>query len=348
MILKNVKNAILSIGKSIDKPIFHKEFKEESQLLIQLENLREEINDKEILSQLNRDINMVKSGIVGEKNVCYELENSFLPIICLHDLYIEHEDYKAQIDFLIITSRFICILETKKLNGDIFVNENGDFIRSFKNIKGKVIKTEGIYSPITQNERHKKILKDMLVKNKIIVNCPVYSMVVMANPKSIVNSRYAPKHVKNQLVKYDQLSRKLKSILDKESAVEMSYMTIMDIAEYLNNVSKEKTGHYILDKYKNMKTNTIEKPMVRKEEFVVEEKSINKEKLIGRLKKFRWERSQADNVKPYFIFSNKQMEELIEKRPKCKEELLKVSGFGKVKSDKYGEEIIKILATCES
>lgn len=52
-------------------------------------------------------------------------------------------------------------METKKLNGDITVNRHGDFIRALRARRGKEFK-EGIYSPITQNTRHLKIVKDML------------------------------------------------------------------------------------------------------------------------------------------------------------------------------------------
>ena len=39
-----------------------------------------------------------------------------------------------------------------------------------------------------------------------------------------------------------------------------------------------------------------------------------------------------------------RMKDLIEKNPKNEEELLKVSGFGKVKVEKYGKDILKILS----
>ena len=38
------------------------------------------------------------------------------------------------------------------------------------------------------------------------------------------------------------------------------------------------------------------------------------------------------------------MEDLIHKKPRTKEELLNVSGFGTAKVEKYGETILKILS----
>lgn len=348
MLLKAVKNSILSIGKSITDPIFIKDFDKKNLTISELEKLKATTNDEDVLERINRDIMYLKAGLVGEKNVYYELKNSFLPIVCFHDLYIQHEDYEAQIDFLIITNKFICILETKKLSGDIVVNDSGDFIRQIKNSKGKIIKKEGIYSPITQNERHVRIVKDLLIKNNIIKNCPVISMVVMANPKSIVNTRYAPQNVKRQLIKYDQISRKLRSLLNGKKDVDMSYQTIMDIAEFLKDRHIDKKNHYILSKYDDLviKEENTSYDTVKAQNY--DKLKDDNEQIITELKEFRLKRSQQEKIKPYYIFNNKQMEDLIEKMPKTKEELLKVSGFGPVKTEKYGDEIINIILRYEN
>lgn len=68
------------------------------------------------------------------------------------------------------------------------------------------------------------------------------------------------------------------------------------------------------------------------------EETIKKE-----LKKFRLEQSKIEGIKPYYIFKDVQMEDLLEKMPKTKDELLNVSGFGTAKVNKYGDEILKIL-----
>jgi len=65
--------------------------------------------------------------------------------------------------------------------------------------------------------------------------------------------------------------------------------------------------------------------------------------LIKALKTFRLEQSRKEQVKPYFIFNDKQMMSLIEAAPASLEELIKISGFGQVKCEKYGKEILKIL-----
>ena len=55
---------------------------------------------------------------------------------------------------------------------------------------------------------------------------------------------------------------------------------------------------------------------------------------------------QKDNrtfILSYFIFNNKQLDELVEKLPKSIDELMKISGFAEKKCEKYGEEIINII-----
>ncbi|WP_425445868.1 NERD domain-containing protein [Dethiothermospora halolimnae] len=342
MILKGLKDSILSIGKSIEGPIFIKNFTDENPIVLELEQLKETNKGKENLRKIERDINFLKAGHIGEKNVYYELKNSFLPMVCLHDLYIKYKGYEAQIDFVIITNKFICILETKKLNGDIYVNNKGDFIRRIKNSKGKVVKKEGIYSPITQNERHISIVKELLKKYKLINRCPIFSRVVMANPKSVISTRYAPKNIKEKLIKHDQINESLRKLLKDTDIVNMSYQSIMDIGNFLRAQHIEKREHYIVSKYKDPDDRYNSKEIIKEETS-----HYNKEELVNKLKKFRVERSRQEKIKPYFIFNNKQMEDLISEMPKNKEELIKVSGFGKIKAEKYGNDIINIVKTYE-
>ncbi len=49
---------------------------------------------------------MVKAGIIGEDNILFELKNSGMDMVVLHDLYIESvSGASAQIDFLVLDSK---------------------------------------------------------------------------------------------------------------------------------------------------------------------------------------------------------------------------------------------------
>ena len=356
--------------KEIKGTMFYKEFSEDSIQLNELAELSKKVqsNKKKLI---DRDIVFLKAGISGEKNVYYELKNSFIPMICLHDIRIEEGDYVAQLDFVVITHNYIMILETKKLNGDIYINESGDFVRSIKNNYGKVIKKEGIYSPVAQNERHIRILKEVLIKNKKTINTPVLSGVVIANPKSIVNKTKAPKSIMNDIFRYDQLTEVLNTRLKSyKNGSEMFEHKMKDVAEFLisnnKNISINYNGKYSLSdedfignkeaskvETNNLKVEVLEKEVKKLKEIVNEiKKEVNDnsdektdEQLLNKLKEYRTNMSKEESRQAYLIYNNETLEDIIKIKPKNKEELMMVKGFGPKKTEKYGDSIIDIIAT---
>jgi hypothetical protein len=65
--------------------------------------------------------------------------------------------------------------------------------------------------------------------------------------------------------------------------------------------------------------------------------------LLIRLKAFRKELAKSLNVPPYVIFTDKTLEEIIEKEPINEAELLRVSGISAKKMKQAGNEIIAIV-----
>lgn len=61
------------------------------------------------------------------------------------------------------------------------------------------------------------------------------------------------------------------------------------------------------------------------------------------LKQYRLNKSRELGYKSYFIYNNEEMERIIAAKPKTKEELLKIAGFGEKKYEMYGEDIINII-----
>lgn len=166
--------------------------------------------------QLEQDIRNVQAGIVGEDRVLYELKNSHMDMVVLQDLFLEHDDLTAQIDFLVLTPQRYFILECKNLYGDIEVNSRGDFVRSFGGRK-----KEGIYSPITQNQRHLDLIHAMKHDSRgLVMNLladsdfeDIYrNYVVLANPKTVLNDRFAKKEIKQKILRVDQLLATIKAV----------------------------------------------------------------------------------------------------------------------------------------
>ena len=83
--------------------------------------------------EIEKEIVITKAGIVGEDNILFELKNSGMDLVVLHDLYLKTtNDLSAQIDFLVITNKISFVLECKNLFGNIEIRSNGDFVRTIQ------------------------------------------------------------------------------------------------------------------------------------------------------------------------------------------------------------------------
>lgn len=331
--------------RQIKSPIFLKEFTQLNQQLTDLTALHKKLKDGPKKAWIERDIIFLKEGIQGEKNVFYELKNSFLPILCLHDIRLEYDGYIAQFDFIVISSKFICVLETKKLRGNIIINQDGDFVRIINNKYGKEIKREGIYSPIVQNQRHLNILKNILISEKLIKRWPLKSLVVLADPQTIVDKKLCSKQVANAIYRYDQVVNRLKEFLeDKANDFNTLEKNMYNVANFLINNNKIQSIDYAL-KYGLADNDLIRQSNVSAcdsgECYVPRKK--DRDELYQLLKEYRLNKSREEKVKPYFIFNNEQMDDLIVKYPLTEVELLKVTGFGFKKVERYGKEILNIF-----
>lgn len=339
-------NSIVNIIKGYDfeEPIIVKESNEASKQLIEMTRFRNELNT-EGQELIDDEMRLIQAGIYGEDSILYELKNSHLPIVVLRDLQLSFKGLQAQIDFIILTPRGHLIVECKNMIGDIEVNSNGDFIRKYT--YGRKTIKNGIYSPITQNRRHLDLLRDIFkdrqdnfILRSILDNefSKMFThIVVVANSKSVLNIKYAKKEVKEKIIRLDQLNNKIREILNNTDKMGYSCNELLNDANHIMDYHRVKPYDF-KEKYKNyIKTQTNE--VVEKEIY----SDIESNPKYIALKKYRLEQSRKENIKPYFIFNNLQLEELIKYAPKDISELLKINGFGSVKCDKYGNVIISIL-----
>lgn len=197
----------------------------------------------EVLDKIEKEIAITKAGIFGEDNIMFELRNSNMDMIVLHDIYIETVDgNSAQIDFVVVTPKITFVIECKNLYGNIEINSSGDFIRTIQ--FGRKKYKEGIYSPITQNERHMNVIKQCRMEDKSFLmraafqssfNSFYKSLIVLANPKTVVNDRYAKKEVKSQVLRADQLIATIKRMCNESNEFSCSRREMNDIALSLLN-----------------------------------------------------------------------------------------------------------------
>ena len=69
---------------------------------------------------------------------------------------------------------------------------------------------------------------------------------------------------------------------------------------------------------------------------------IDKE-LYNIFKSWRRDKAIKEDIKPYIIFSDSTLIEMVNRLPKNREELLNIKGIGEKKLDKYGDEIITLI-----
>ena len=318
-------NIIDCIFDTFKETIF---LKDDSNLKKQVEELKE-IQKENNSPNINKDIKLLELGIKGEEAISFELKNCNLGLYVLRDVTIKHNDTKAQIDYVIVSKGYIYLVECKNLIGNIYVDSNGQFQREYE-YNGKKIK-ESIYSPYTQAIRHKEILKSkwMSKNSKLsVANGEKYfdklwykPLVVIANPKSILNIKFAPKDIKSNIVKVDNLIKYIENDIksyDKSLLSSKKVMEEMAKNWLLANVNEY---HSIADKYK---TN---------------EEKVSK--LRQSLKDFRLEKARQMKVPPYYIFNDNELELIVKNNPKSEEELKKILPPIKVKC--HGKEILQII-----
>lgn len=353
----------MGLFDKLNKPVFIKEESDAAQYICRLKELQGKASGI-VKDKIDREIKLASIGELGENNIAFELKNSGMPMYVMHDVHFEIGELSAQIDYIVVTRKMTFIIECKNLIGNIDIDSDGNFIRNYE-LNGKHIK-EGIYSPISQNQRHLEIFKQLRRNSKSnVVSKMLFdkyfdenykSIVVLANPKTVLNAKYAKKEVKQVVIRADQLNKYIKDIYQQSKQLTFNDKDLKEKAEGLLGLHTPNKSDYA-KKYEeiiNSMSDVSERQSTEKQiadvkpfdntKTTVDVKPIdNEDEVIKRLKEFRLQKSREENLKPYFIYNDKQMMELISKLPGSKEELQGVSGFGQVKAEKYGDMILKIL-----
>ena len=206
----------------------------------------------EIAKKLERGIQNINAGNFGENSIIFELKNSHFPMLILHDLCLEHDGLTGQIDFLIITHRHIYVVECKNLYGNIEIDSNGNFTRVVR-INGRHSK-EGIYSPITQNQRHLELIKQIRsaekgnILTKALFERGFYGtyipLVVLANAKTVLNAKYAKKEVKGKVIRADQIISYIRDFDAASKTATMSEKEMERLAQFFLDSHKDNSADY--------------------------------------------------------------------------------------------------------
>lgn len=316
--------------------------KEDSSLERELEALKE-IKDKVIEKErIEKDIKLLEYGIQGEKEIAFELKNANLGMYVLHDIVIEVDDLKAQIDYVIITKAHTYLVECKNMFGNIIIDNKGEFRREYI-YNGKNIK-EAIYSPYTQAMRHKDIIMKKWYKSSNFLKSFLFQnsvsdyyrpLIVLANSKGLLKMNYAPKNIKNCTIRVDQLIDYLKKDIEKcDSAMLSSRKEMEELAtNYLKAPIEEELS--FVNRY-TLKEENVEKIEV-----------INKEDIINRLKEYRKDKAKKNNIPAYYIFTDDEMNKILDANIKTLDELKNSKILTDVKLRLHGQEIVDVINRSE-
>jgi len=326
--------------KTISLPIFIKDFNKESENIIQLNHLLNNSTDNEMKKKIENEIKLQKYIHDSLSKVYFELNNSPAPFYGLHNLRLELGDNKSNIDFLIVTNQFCCIINCKSHQGNIEIDSQGSFSRWIK--KGDKSFKEGMYSPIEENRRAELILRDVLNKQGL-ENLPILSLVVFTNPKATLNFKNCSEDFMDKVIKVDLINAKIRGMVENTAPPVYEEIKVNEVSMILKGLDTSVSIDYS-NKFK-IKQNSVNNLNVKPEVVTPTLKDIknDEETLIKALKTYRTAKASLNSVPAYCIFTNDEMGRIVEVIPKDKQQLISIKGFGEVKFEKYGEDIIDII-----
>ena len=311
--------------------VFLKEDSDLEEQLDELRNIREKLQNTD---EIDKDIKLLEYGIAGEKEIAFELKNANIGMYVLHDVTFEYDGNKAQIDYLLFTRGYFYLIECKNLVGNITVDSNGQFYREYE-YKGKKIK-ESIYSPYTQAVRHQDMMKKVWSVNHSKLDNFIFGrfhgknffrpIVVLSNSKSFLNTKYAPKEIRNDIIRADQLISYIQKDIDNMDSAELCGEKMLKQAADVWLSRSITNNANLANKYSN----------------AIKDKN-SKADLENKLRTFRKEKSKSMNVPAYYIFTDEELNNLLEIMPKTIEELKIKKILTDIKIKCHGDEIIKIL-----
>ncbi|MBR1553790.1 MAG: NERD domain-containing protein [Oscillospiraceae bacterium] len=231
----------------LDTPVMYKE-KNAGSPLPKLEKLLQQDIPAEIREQITQDIANVKSGDYGENQVKFALQNSYMPMYILHDVYLQENGLTAQIDFLVITRKIILILECKNYSSDLQVDKSGQFI-----ITKKDGTRQSISDPTEQNRRH----VDLLCRICPEVKKRCYPAVVFTDSRSILKTDKAPEQIQKQVIKADKLVNFIRNLHETVRLSELSDADMKKYADFFLNRHTENPVDYTAKYQKYVKKKAV-------------------------------------------------------------------------------------------
>ncbi|MCB2300251.1 nuclease-related domain-containing protein [Clostridium tagluense] len=229
------------MGKIVNVPIFIKDFNKESENVINLNKILNITTDHEMKRKIDNEINLQKYVHDSLGKVYFELKNSPVPFYGLYNIKLEQGDNKSDIDFLMVTNQFCCIINCKSHQGNIEIDSQGSFSRWVK--KGEKSIKEGMYSPVEENRKSELILKT-IINNQGLEKLPILSLTVFTNPKATLNLKDCAEEMKDKVIKVDLINAKVKSIVQQTTVAVYEEIKVREFAGVLKGLDTSVSNDY--------------------------------------------------------------------------------------------------------
>ncbi|GAB3058537.1 nuclease-related domain-containing protein [Virgibacillus ainsalahensis] len=201
--------------------------------------------------KVQQDLIKEKTGIKGEKEVDYPLR--FLDkqkYFILHNVRLKDEQGFFQIDKLILTEKYILILEVKNWFGTVIFGENSQVTRIDYNNK-----EEGFKNPISQAKLQQHRLKKWLHPH-VGLNFPIEFLVVISFPSTIIKSSTSEQLIPQEVIHNNDLYFKIEKLTSSYSNTHLSKDKLIKLANRLTQ-AHQTPEHHILDSYHLTKNDLI-------------------------------------------------------------------------------------------
>jgi len=185
--------------------------------------------------------------------------------------------------------------------------------------------------------------KDITLESQKILSC-IYRMEERFGSNVVIDVLKGSNNQKIKSLKFDKLSTYgIMKNYDKD--------TLKEIISYLIS-----DGYIAItgDKYPVLKISTLGNAVLRGKHEVTIKKLLNKKStqdnnivyekdLFEMLRQLRKEIAESLKVPPFVVFSDATLKDMCVKLPVNKDDILKVSGVGEHKSEKYGNKFIEVI-----
>ncbi|GGB35450.1 nuclease [Lentibacillus populi] len=173
--------------------------------------------------KLTEDFNRFNAGYRGEKDVDYNL--SLFPhknFYIFHNIRLKIHNKNFQIDTLIVSKTFLCIVEIKNLAGTI---EYDPELHQLVQINGG--KITAFQDPVLQAETQKMHLKAWL--QQFNMSIPIETLVVSSNPSTIIKIQQDDPVIYRKLIRKESLHLHLKALTDNYTETVLSNIQIKNL-----------------------------------------------------------------------------------------------------------------------